>query len=174
MNPKKLARRDELAREHKLGKLVLQRTVMTFKRWVIITGGSMLGFYAILVVIVVLTHSTTARPGTDSAEYIVGEMLGVLAVTGVPLVLWFSFYYRMNNSTVSLYTNGLVYLGGNRERVALWRDISWVQTVTGLRGSSYRVIHLTDGTRIRLTNLPARGSARLDTLEKFIQEKRGF
>ena len=173
MTRKKLARRDELAREHNLGKLELQRTVMTFKRWALITGGGMVGFYAILAVIVVLTlpHATTARPGTDSAGLILGEMAAAVLMIGVP---GFSFVYLMNNQSVALCTRGLIYFGVTREQVALWKDVSWVQTVRGMRGSSYRVIHLSDGTRIRLTNLPARGSASLDALEKFIQEKRGF
>jgi hypothetical protein len=149
---------------------------MSFKRWVLITGGSILALYAILAVIVFLTQalSTTARSGTESSGNIFDVMIGVLFIIYVPLLLWFSFYYRMNNTAISLYTRGIVYLSVNRESVALWKDISWVQTVVGFRGSSYRVIHLSDGTRIRLTNLPARGSASFDTLEKFIQEKRGF
>ena len=176
MNPKKLARRDDLAREHTLGKLELQRTVMSFKRWVFITGGSVLGLYAILAVIVFLTHnlSSTAGSGTEGSGSIFDVIIGVLFIICVPLLLWFYFYYRMNNTSIFLYTGGIVYLSAIRERVAIWKDISWIQTVSGLRGSSYRVIHLSDGTRIRLTNLPARGSASFDTLEKFIQKKRGF
>jgi len=173
MTPKKLARRDDLAREHNLGKLELQRTIMTFKRWVLIMVGFMVGLYVILAVIVFLTlpHATSAKTGTDSAGLIFGEMIAAVLMLCVP---GFSFVYLTNNRTVALYTRGLVYLGVNKERVALWKDVSWVQTVAGLRGSSYRVIHLSDGTRLRLTNLPARGSASLDTLEKFIQKKRGF
>ena len=173
MTPKKLARRDDLAREHNLGKLELQRTIMTFKRWVLIMVGFMVGLYVILAVIVFLTlpHATSAKTGTDSAGLIFGEMIAAVLMLCVP---GFSFVYLTNNRTVALYTRGLVYLGANKERVALWKDVSWVQTVAGLRGSSYRVIHLSDGTRLRLTNLPARGSASLDTLEKFIQKKRGF
>ena len=176
MNPKKLARRDDLAREHTLGKLELQRTVMSFKRWVFITGGSVLGLYAILAVIVFLTHnlSSTAGSGTEGSGNIFDVIIGVLFIICVPLLLWFSFYFRMNNTTLSLYTRGIVYLSVNREGVALWKDISWVQTTIGFRRSSYRVIHLSDGTKIRLTNIPAPGSASFDTLEKFIQEKRGF
>jgi hypothetical protein len=173
MTRKKLARRDELARDHHLGNLELQRTVMSFKRWVLITGGCMVGFYAILAVIAVLTlpHATTARPETDSIGLLLGEMLAAILILCVP---GFSFVYLTNNRRVALYTRGMVYLGVTSERVALWKDISWIQTVKGLRGSSYRVIHLSDGTRIRLTNLPTRESASLDRLEKFIQEKRGF
>ena len=176
MNSKKLARRDDLAREHKLGKLELQRAAMSFKRWVLITGGSMLGFYAILAVIVFLAqaHSANAGSGTENSANIFDVMIGMLFIVCVPLLLWFSFYYMLNNTTISLYTRGIVSLSVNKEKVALWKDISWVQTVRGVRGSTYRVIHLSDGTRIRLTNLPARGSASFDALEKFIQQKRGF
>lgn len=173
MTRKKQARRDELARKHNLGKLELQRAVITLKRWIFITGAGMLSFYAFMAVIAILTtpHTANADTGGDSAVLIFVEIAVALLIICVP---GFTYVYIVNDRTVALYTRGLVYLGVRRERVALWKDVSWVQKAPAMRGGSYRVIHLTDGTRLRLTNLPDRESAKLNTMEEFIQARRGF
>ena len=153
MNLNRLARRDELAREHQLGRLELQCTPMTFKVWTILI------VVAVGLVLAVATRNLT------------------LVVLSLPASLVMaSIIYLLNDRAVYLYTRGLVFLGGIRKRVVLWGDIREVKVETwaGRYGPDSRLaIYLKDGTTMSTpaTSTTSQGSASPSMLENFIEGK---
>jgi len=153
MNLNRLARRDELAREHQLGRLELQCTPIGFKGWAILI------VVAVGLVLAVATRNLT------------------LVVLSLPASLGMvSLIYLLNDRSVYLYTRGLIFLGGTRKRVVLWGDVRQVKVETWVkRGntSSRLAIYLKDGTTIRTpsTSITSLASASSSMLEQFIEGK---
>ena len=167
MNQKQRARRDELAREHQLGHLELQSSGMAFRR-VALFAAVLVGAALLAVGLVIgIAVGPDSRGQFASGFLLTSLIIFGLAVPGSILV------YLVNNSTVSLYTRGLVYLGARRETVALWEDIRKVRVIPSTHGSPSVVILLRERTtglttRVRSPTLCSAGSASASALAKFI------
>ena len=162
-----LAQRDGLAQAYHLGELELYCTPMTAKEWwtilAVTTLVSSLATMPFLFVATLLMYHSLS-PGI--------ALLSMVIPTAAPIFVVFCFivyviYSRTDQTSVYVYTSGLVCLRRGEGRVVHWEEIRkvWIQ------GDETLVAELNDATRIRFPFLPSRGSARNNALQKFIEEK---
>jgi hypothetical protein len=178
MDQTTLAQRDELASEHQLGRLEMQRTPRTFKAWALLFGGILAGCFLLYMAVIYFSGLPFSKSFLQSLTIDVAifaiSLFGLLFIPGIV----HSFTY----STVYIYTNGLVYLNRDRSGVARWEEIERVdpQRDGSAERSSTLDVYLHDGTRIsflpgtRISFLPiyaSRGSASLSALHTFIHQR---
>ena len=162
-----LAQRDELAREHQLGRLEMQRTPRTCKEWALHFGGILAGCSLLWIAVVSFSGASLIEsfPRLDTLGF------AIFAIFLCGLLVLPAIVHSFTCSTVYLYTHGLVYLNRSRSGVARWEEIERVDLQRD-EGSSTLDVYLKDGTRISfLPNNTSRGSARLSTLHTFIHKR---
>ena len=151
-----LAQRDELAREYHLGELAMYRTPWIPEGWVI---------YARVITIVAIAALVLVSSSN-------GQPQGAL----VPLALGVLFYltFLSDDTSVYVYSNGLVCLRRSGGQVVHWEEIRTVWRSGG--GRSLRVLKATlnDGTTIRFPATSSQGSASLEDIRQFIQGNMTF
>ncbi len=165
-----LSQRDELAIEHQLGILEMQRTPMTFKEWAILFVGILAGCFLCWLAVVFFSGASFIesfpRPLTIETAILGIFIFGLLLIPAI--------VHSFTCSTVYIYTNGLVYLNRSRSGFACWEELERVDLQRG--DSAERLstfdVYLNDGTRIRFVPIYAsRGSASLSTLNTYIHER---
>ena len=170
MDQTTLAQRDELASDHQLGRLEMQRTPRTFKAWALLFGGILAGCFLLSIAVVYFSRLSFIEG--FSWALAIGDAIFAISLFGLLFIP--AIVRSFTCSTVYIYTNGLVYLNRDRSGVARWEEIERVdlQHDGSAERSSTLDFYLHDGTRISFLPIYAsRGSASLSTLHTFIHQR---
>ena len=163
MNQQRLARINEMAREHQLGVFEMHRIPRMFMGYVMFNAGIIGAMLAVLAFFVAIS-------GIPFTQFLSVAGIFILPVYGAVFIFYIVIYFT-DNTDVYIYTNGLVYLYRDRSGVARWEDIRQVNIRPDFRSNSTLDVYLSDGIRIKFPMYASRDSTDTDTLKKFIEER---